>query len=98
MKVQGKAQPVMLSDPEQGNRVHSEKVTHVLLTSGWVEIVPKSFKLLASKANNGTQIPWVVFKQKIENPSGNVKVVQVELTSPSSLHAVAYDVPGGDDE
>lgn len=89
--------PVILEAPKEGNRTKSEHVTHVLTVNGWAQIVPGSFKLLQVKTNSGASIPFVVFNQHFADDEGNVNEVTVELTSPSSLHAVAYPTVHRDD-
>lgn len=90
MKVEGVGKPVMLNDPEIGDRVQSEKVTHVQTPAGWSQIVPGSFRIL--KTDTERPIPFVQYDELFSDGQGNVSRVRVELTSPASLHAVAYPV------
>lgn len=92
MKVEGTGQPIILETPEIGKRPKSEQVTHVLIHGGWSSIVPGSFKILKTESsNNVPSIPFVHFDQIFtDGETGEQSTVRVELTSPASLHAVAY--------
>lgn len=90
MKVEGVDAPAILDPSTPGNRAKSESITHVLLSSGWMEVEPKSFRMMAVQTKDNRQIPFVRFDTKVFGSDENVRVVTVELTSPTDLHAVAY--------